>query len=66
MAGTLKKIRFKVAYGNYRVGDEITPNGALRDWLVRQGYAEIVEATPLRVQTPVNRMARPTHGRKRA
>jgi hypothetical protein len=43
MAGTLKKVRFKVAWQNYRVGDEITPNGALRDWLVGQGYVEIVE-----------------------
>jgi hypothetical protein len=66
MAGTLKKVRFKVAWGNYRVGDEITPNGTLRDWLVGQGYADIVDDAPRTVQTPVNRMTRPTHARKRA
>jgi hypothetical protein len=66
MAGTLKKVRFKVAWGNYRVGDEITPNGTLRDLLVGQGYVDIIEDAPLTVQTPVNRMTRPTHARKRA
>lgn len=49
MAGTLKKVRFTRAWQNYRVGDEITPNGTLRDWLVANGYVEIVEAgTPAR------------------
>ena len=66
MAGTLKKVRFIIAWQNYRVGDEITPNGTLRDWLVNNGYVKIVEDAPLTVQTPVNRMARPTHARKRA
>lgn len=42
MAGTLVKVRFKLAWQNYRVGDEITPNGVLRDWLVGNGYAAIV------------------------
>lgn len=44
MAGTLKKVRFTRAWQNYRVGDEITPNGTLRDWLVQNGYVEILEA----------------------
>lgn len=44
MAGTLLKVRFKRAWGNYRVGDEITPNGTLRDFLVNNGWAEVVEA----------------------
>lgn len=49
MAGTLKKVRFKLAWQNFRVGDTCTPNGTLRDWLVGNGYAEIVEAeTPAR------------------
>jgi len=49
MAGTLKKVRFKLAWQAYRVGDEITPNGTLRDWLVNNGYAEMIEAeTPSR------------------
>ena len=43
MAGTLKPVRFKRAFQNYRVGDQITPNGTLRDWLVDNGYADIVE-----------------------
>ncbi len=63
MAGTLKKVRFKLAWQNYRVGDEITPNGTLRDWLVGNGYAEVVEDAPRTVQTPVNRMTRPNHAR---
>lgn len=66
MAGTLRKVRFKLAWQTYRVGDEITPNGTLRDWLVGNGYVEIVEDAPRTVQTPVNRMARPTQARKRA
>lgn len=49
MAGTLKKVRIIRAWKNYRVGDELTPNGTVRDYLVNQGYAEIVEAeTPSR------------------
>ena len=46
MSGTLKKVRFKRAFKNYRVGDEITPNGTLRDYLVNQQYADIVEDRP--------------------
>lgn len=42
MAGTLKKVRFIRAFQSYRVGAEITPNGSLRQWLVENGYAEIV------------------------
>lgn len=63
MAGTLKKIRFTIAWQSYRVGDEITPNGTLRDWLVGNGYAQIVEDAPRTVQAPVNRMAKPAHSR---
>lgn len=44
MAGTLQKVRFKLAWQGYRVGDEIVPNGTLRDWLVANGYVDIVEA----------------------
>lgn len=44
MAGTLVKVRFKLAWQTYRVGDEITPNGTLRDWLLGNGYVELVEA----------------------
>lgn len=43
MAGTLKSVRFKLAWQGYRVGDVITPPGALRDWLVANGYVELVE-----------------------
>lgn len=44
MAGTQVPVRFKRAWQNYRVGDQITPNGTLRDWLVAYGYVDIVEA----------------------
>lgn len=43
MAGTLKKVRIKLAWQGYRVGDEFTPNGTLRDWLVVSGYADVVD-----------------------
>lgn len=44
MAGTLKTVRIKLAWQNYRVGDTFVPNGTLRDWLVGNGYADVVEA----------------------
>lgn len=43
MAGTLKKCRFKVAWQNYRVGDVIEPSGVHRDWLVRNGFVEVLD-----------------------
>jgi hypothetical protein len=43
MAGTLKSVRFTLAWQTYRVGDVITPNGTLRDWLVGNGYAQVVQ-----------------------
>lgn len=42
MAGTLIPIRFKLAWQTYRVGEVITPNGTLRDWLLGNGYCEKV------------------------
>jgi len=63
MAGTLKKVRFKLAWQTYRVGDEITPNGSLRDWLVSNGYVDVIdEPSPVRAQG-VNRQAQPTSRR---
>lgn len=44
MSGPLKKVKFKLAWQTYSVGDEITPNGTLRDWLVGNGYVDLVEA----------------------
>lgn len=43
MAGTLKQVQFKVAWQSYRVGDVITPNGTLRDWLVGQGFVDVLD-----------------------
>ena len=43
MSGTLKKCRFKLAWKHYRVGEIIQPSGALRDWLVGNGYVEVIE-----------------------
>lgn len=48
MAGTLIQLRFKLAWQTYRVGDVITPNGTLRDWLLANGYAEPVSAAATR------------------
>ncbi|MCP4539817.1 MAG: hypothetical protein GY832_21980 [Chloroflexi bacterium] len=42
----LQKVRFIVAWQNYRVGDIIQPNGVLRDWLMCNGYIELVEDAP--------------------
>lgn len=65
MSGTLKKVRFKLAWQAYRVGDEIVPTGTLRDWLVANGYVDIVgESSPVRAQG-TNRMATPTSRRHR-
>lgn len=44
MAGTLKVVRFKRAWQSYPVGAEITPNGTLRDWLVKNGYVDVIDA----------------------
>lgn len=50
----LKKVKFKVAWQSYRVGDEITPNGTLRDWLVDQGFVEVMD-TASGAKSPVDR-----------
>ncbi len=42
MAGTLKPVRFKLAWQNYKVGDVIKPNGTQRDWLLANGYCELL------------------------
>jgi len=46
MAGTLKPVRFKLAWQNYKVGEVITPNGMLRDWLIHNGYCELLPEKP--------------------
>lgn len=56
------QVRFKLAWQTYRVGDVITPNGTLRDWLLQCGYVELLETNtpkaPLtqRVKNAVNRV----------
>ena len=62
MAGTLKKVRFKMAWQNYRVGDVITPNATRRDWLVSNGYVEIIDDENVRDRS-VNRMTTPPQRR---
>lgn len=42
-AKVLPSVRFKLAWQTYRVGDVIQPNGTLRDWLLANGYVEIIE-----------------------
>jgi hypothetical protein len=64
MSGTQKRVRFIRPYLNYRVGDEIVPNGALRDELKRRGYIEIIDdPSPVRARG-TNRMAAPAHRRR--
>jgi hypothetical protein len=56
MAGTLKKLRFIRPWQNYRVGQEITPNGTMRDWLIGNGYCEVIVDKPTISSQSVNRM----------
>ncbi len=39
----MRKVRFKVAWQTYKVGDEIQPPGAHGEWLVREGFADYVK-----------------------
>ncbi len=39
----MKKVRFKVAWQTYKVGDVIEPPGAHGEWLVREGFADYVK-----------------------
>lgn len=64
MSGTLKKVRFKRAWQSYRVGDEITPNGTLRQWLVEHGYVDIVAGDGKAGKAPVNREVKTAPGRR--
>lgn len=50
MAGTLRAVRFKLAWQHYRVGDVFVPNGTLRDWLIGNGYAELLPEKPAGVR----------------
>jgi hypothetical protein len=40
------KVRFKVAWQYYRVGDEIDPPGTLASWLLANGYVDRVKDEP--------------------
>lgn len=40
------KVRFKLAWRHYRVGDIIEPPGTLRQWLQSRGYVDVLEPTP--------------------
>lgn len=47
MSGTLVQVEFVRSWQQYSVGDRITPNGTLRDWLVNNGYCRtITDARP--------------------
>lgn len=37
------KVRFKLAWRHYRVGDIIEPPGTLRQWLMQRGFIEVLE-----------------------
>ena len=39
----MTKVRFKVAWQTYKVGDEVEPPAAHGEWLVRQGFADYVK-----------------------
>lgn len=64
MAGTLKKVRFILAWQDFRVGAEILPNARLRDFLLGGGYAVIVDDENTARDQEVNRMVEPPMKRK--
>jgi len=51
MSGTPVTVRFKLAWQHYRVGDEITPSGTQRDWLIANGYCELLPDKPAPVRS---------------
>lgn len=53
MSKPTPSVKFKLAWQTYRVGDVIQPNGVLRDWLIRAGYCDPVEAAPVEPAAPV-------------
>lgn len=64
--GTLTKVRFRLAWQNYRVGDVIQPTGTLRGWLLANGYVEpVVEAAPPPIPVTDTPAAVPARTRKR-
>ena len=46
MRKTPQSVRFKLAWQTYSVGEVIQPNGAHRDWLLANGYVELVDPVP--------------------
>lgn len=46
----LPQVQFKLAWQTYRVGDRIRPVASLRDWLMANGYVELVSIEE--VETP--------------
>jgi hypothetical protein len=46
MAGTLKKVIFVRPWQDYVVGEVIEPNGTRRDWLISNGYCELLPDKP--------------------
>jgi len=46
VSGTLKKLVFKRPWQTYCVGDEVVPNGVLRDWLLANDYCQLAGTTP--------------------
>ena len=51
MAGTLKKVIFIRPWQCYSVGDEITPPGTRRDWLIANGYCQLLPEKPRGVKS---------------
>ncbi len=50
---TDRRVRFLVAWRNYRVGMEIEPPGTLRQWLIASGFAEpVARPTPAQPEIP--------------
>lgn len=43
------QVRFILAWQTYRVGEVITPNGTHRDWLLANGYVELLDPRPAKL-----------------
>jgi len=65
MTKTPIKVRVKLAFGNYRVGDILEPAALYRDELLARGFVEVVKAAPETAQAPApETAARPAARRK--
>lgn len=57
MSGPKIRVKFKLSWQTYRVGDIIEPAATLRDWLLGNGYVEVIAANEAEVPNRPARLA---------